>query len=640
MTLDDIFKPAGLLAQHFADYEQRIEQVKMATLVESAIATKYSAAIEGATGVGKSFAYLIPLILSGQRAIISTSNKSLQDQLSNKDLPALKEILKEQNVEWVVLKGKSNYFCHEHFKINKQEIMNVLYRHGYNKRDSELKLQEIAKWADTSKDGDVEYYPSELPIGIKELITCDTNTKHEKGSSYYDLCFANRARLAAQSARVILVNHTLLALDTSLRKETDGKAHILPDVPIVIIDEAHTFEHYAVMAFSDEISFRSLLHLLNWSIAKKSSTEKELAALSQAMRDNLSRFLPEKGKYGYYIQKKFPKFDGFETTIGLLQALTERVKHNNKIKNDEETQAKKREVLKEAENLIERLTALDTEDENMLRWSEAKDGRLGDVFIKLRSVPLDISELLKEGLFNTHTVICTSATLAVNGNFDFFRYQIGMPDTALQLAVLSPFNFKENALIYISPGQLEKYVEMQQLLEYSKGRAFILFTSYRDMEECYRIVDVPYPKLVQDGQTPRTKLLEQFKTTPNAVLFATRSFWEGVDVKGAQLSMVIIHKIPFETPSDIVYSSKIERIDKKFGVGKHWGKYTIPDACLKLKQGVGRLIRSTTDVGVIALLDARVNFRNYGKAVVSAMPPAYRTQKMEKVKAFFERKKV
>lgn len=639
MKLDDIFTPDGLLAKQFNDYEQRDSQVLMANLVDEAITKGTSAIIEGATGVGKSFAYLIPLILSGQTAIVSTSNKSLQDQLSNKDLPALKQLLPIE-FSWAVLKGRNNYFCHEHFKSHEKEILQIFTKNNSSRTDGVLKLKALATWAETDEIGDIEFFPEELPKGVKELITCVTGTVHEKGSSYYDLCFANKARERAKKVNIILVNHTLLALDISIKKESEGKAKILPDVKVIIIDEAHTFEQYAVMAFSDEISFFSLMHLLNWSIVRKTLNKNEIQELYTTMHDILLKFLPEKGETGYYNQKKFDKFYGFENIIILINRLIEKLKGNKHLGNDETVSAKIREVIKEAEHLVKRLDLLTEEDENMLRWSEAKDSQLGSPTIRLKSVPLDVSDLLKIGLFEKHTVICTSATLSINKSFDFFRYQVGMPQIAMELIVDTPFNFKDNALIYISSGEFEKIWEVQKLLELSKGRAFILFTSYRDMERCYQEVDIPYAKLIQRNGVSRVNLLEDFKKTDNAVLFATKSFWEGVDVKGEKLSMVIVYKLPFESPSNLIYTSKTEKIDKRFGKGSHWSKLTIPDMCLKLKQGVGRLIRSKTDIGVIAILDARINHQNYGQQVINSLPDTYRTQKLEKVKAFFERRVV
>ena len=636
MLLNEVFKPDGLLAQHFPDYEARDGQVRMAKLVESAIVSGYSAVIEAATGIGKSFAYLVPIILSGEKTIISTSNKSLQDQLSNKDLPTLKQILPVE-FDWTVLKGRSNYFCHEHFNANQDEIYLLFKKENLSDVEARHKLKEIVDWANESETGDIEFYPNELSQSVKDMLVCDNRTVHEKGSAYYDLCFATRARLQARTSRLVLVNHTLLALDISLKKETDGKARLLPDTPIIILDEAHTFEKGAVLAFSDEISWYSLHHLLNWKIVKDSISSKLRDSISGEMNKAIDQFIPEKGNRGYYIQKRFDRFYGFDRVIVLLKQLIEKVKNNEALGNDDMVKSKISEVTKEAQNLIDRMEVMERGDDNVLRWSEAKDMTMGRTIVRLKSAPIDISSLLKEGLFKDRVVICTSATLAVAQSFDFFRYQIGVPETALELIIDTPFNFKENSLIYISTGEFDKYWVIQELLNYSKGRAFVLFTSYKEMEDIHARVDIPYPKLMQSNGISRAKLLEDFKATPNAVLFATKSFWEGIDVRGDQLLQVIVDKLPFENPSDLVYASKIERIDSHLGQGKSWSKYTVPDMCLKLKQGIGRLIRSKTDIGVISIMDARINYKGYGKTVIKSLPPAYRTQQLEKVKTFYKK---
>lgn len=634
MNIEEVFAVRGLLEKKFPNYEKRIGQVQMASLIDSCIKDNACGIIEGSTGIGKSFAYLVPIILSGKKAIISTSNKSLQDQLNNKDLPSLKEIL-PMGFTWGVLKGKNNYFCHQRFKANEEEIISYFMdKIGMGKSQARLKVKEILSWAETTKDGDLEYYPKELPQPIKEMIGCDTRTYHERGSTYYNLCFARKAKDLCLTVDIILANHTLLALDMSLRQKTNNGSIILPKTDVIIIDEAHTFEKYVLMAFSDDISWYSLYHLLSWNIVKKSVPKKLLFSTLTSFKAQLLKYLPEK-KDKYYEQKKVDSFGPFTKTINRVTEIMNIVKNDPDLNKDDETITKVNEVSREADNFIARLAVLSNADENSIRWVEARDMGKNDPIVHLKAVPLDISKLLKEQLFESNTVICTSATLTVNKRFDFFKYQLGMPDNCRELITDSPFNFKENCLIYISSGEQEKHYELSKLLNFSKGRAFVLFTSYKDMKYFYDIVETDYPKLIQDNGTSRVKLLEDFKKIPNAVLFATRSFWEGVDVQGDDLVLVVIHKLPFETPTDIVYSSKIEKIDEEFGKGSHWIKFTIPDMCLKLKQGVGRLIRSATDVGVIAVLDSRINFRNYGKAVLNSLPPAYRTQKLEKIKAFY-----
>lgn len=648
MQLNDIFSVDGLLKQRFPTYQIREGQVKMATLVQKSLQDGKSAVIEGATGVGKGFGYLIPLIISGETVIVSTSNKSLQDQLDRKDLPTLQEVFGKP-LSWTVLKGKSNYFCHEHFETNKDEIRNELLRSDreYDFSDADLVIQQLAKWAEEETIGDLEYLPFEIPFKVRELICCDNNTTHEKGSDGAKFCFASKARERAKNSQIVLVNHTLLALDINLRKESDGKAGILPKTDAVVIDEAHEFEKQAVLAFSDEISLNSLYHLLNWTLVKKTFPSQKQKALANDLRKALDAYRPDWGGK-YYSQRKEPFFAGLEPVIdgigGVIRALSSLKEAEN-----EKVGAKVREIIKEAENLQERLKEMGTPDENMLRWSEARDNAKGDPVIRLKSVPLDISDLLRFGLFQEKIVICTSATLSVHGKFDFFKSQVGFPDDCYELIVESPFDYKKNALCYITAGlndmppdnsrQEYRYWEVEELIRMSQGRAFVLTTSYSDMNTLYDVVRTDHPKIKQgqDGMT-RQAVLELWKNTPNAVLFATKSFWEGVDIVGDKLSLVVIWKIPFENPRDLVFSSKCEKIDAKYGRrGISFIKYAIPDACIRLKQGAGRLIRSVNDKGVIALMDARVNYANYKDMVIDALPPAYRTQQLHKVENFFSR---
>jgi ATP-dependent DNA helicase DinG len=337
----------------------------------------------------------------------------------------------------------------------------------------------------------------------------------------------------------------------------------------------------------------------------------------------------------YYKQLKTPKFEGLESLTGHIENIKNSVIANVKVL-DEQTRIRQEQVINEANHLIERITALSQEDENCVRWSEAYDTQRETV-VTLKSVPISVSELIRKPLYENKTVIFTSATLALGKDFSYFKNILGVPKDAFELVTSSPFDYKRNALIYISSGQYDQVWEIEELLKASRGRAFVLFTSYQDMRRFHEQVTVPYPKLIQTQDNSRTTLLEEFKNTPNAVLFATKSFWEGVDVRGEQLSQVIIHKLPFSNPSDIIYASKTEKIDNKFGKGAHWKKYTIPEACLNLKQGIGRLIRSKTDKGVISILDSRINYQNYGKTVLNSLPLAYRTQKLENVKKFFEK---
>ncbi len=628
MNVQDVFLPDGLLGKKFSNYEYREAQLNMATLVNETITSGGHAVIEGETGVGKSFGYLVPILLSGRQAIVSTSNKSLQDQLNLKDLPALKELLPVE-VNWIVLKGKSNYFCTEHFESARNEL-----KETYGMSDFEL--QEMAKWAHESEHhGDMDFYPTPLNPKVRELVTCDSDTKHDKDSKM--ICYANEARRLAKSANVVLVNHSLLAIDLSLRIKSEGKAKIIPSHGVVVMDEAHAFDQYASMAFSIELSMRSLYHLLDWSEVKHALNPTERGKLVTNFKRSLNKYVPNKGKTGYYEHLEVSKFDGFEYVIQAMSDLRGKLANVDTDKLNDVGRIRIQRIKKECENLRDKLVAMGEENEDELRWSEAREYG-GDVQVTIKSVPLDISELLKVELYPKRSVIATSATLSSGGSFDFFKQQMGMPDTTKELVAHSPFDFQNNALMYITNGQQDKVSELERLLNASQGRAFVLFTSYKEMRYMYDAVNVPFPKFIQEGRVNRRELLETFKSTPNAVLFATKSFWEGVDVQGDGLSLVVIDKLPFGNPYEPLFKAKQNRVEKKYGKGTGFIKYAVPEACIVFKQGVGRLIRSTTDKGVIAVLDGRMNYARYAAAFDKSAPRnIYKTQRLENVEAFFKK---
>ena len=639
MTIHDVYSTDGLLKKKFSDYEVREGQVKMSELVMQVLTAKQNAVIEGATGVGKSFGYLIPSIISNVPVIVSTSNKSLQDQLNEKDLPTLQDIL-GQTLSWTVLKGKSNYFCHERFQANEKDILVALIPDKGTESDydeAKLKMQQIRDWVDEDGIGDMEKCPLDIVPRAREYMCCSNETKHEKDSDASLHCYANRARERAKNSQIVLVNHTLLALDLNLQRMTEGKVSILPRTDAIIIDEAHEFEKAAVLAFSDEISIFSLLHIMNRQIVKKQVPKATRDRIEYLLKRVLGNYLPEKGLSGYYKEQQTPFFEGLGEVIEALNSIIHAL---TKLEGSASEQVRRElsQIEKEVEHFQERLEVFAKEDKNTLKWSEARDSNYGDPIVRLKCVPINISPLIQKGLFVPgRSVICCSATLSVYGTFAYFKEQIGMPVNPQELIVPSHFDYKQQALVYVSNGDHDKFYEMSELLRMSQGRAFLLFCSYKDMREAFQYVKTEHPKLIQSNDKPRSQLLQEFLDTPNAVLFGTKSFWEGVDVKGDKLSLVVIHKIPFENPSNLVFKAKSDRYDAEHGRGQAFVKLSIPDACLKLKQGSGRLIRSATDKGVVALLDERVNFKPYGKMVIESLPPAYRTQTLEKVERFFEK---
>ncbi len=636
MTIEDVFVEGGILNQRNPSYEYRQQQLKMAKMVDKSFNENQHAIIEGATGVGKSFAYLVPIIINDKKVIVSTSNKSLQDQLSTKDLPFLKETIAPE-LTWETLKGKGNYFCHKNFVFNRLELGSILKQDEINK---------IKEWADTTETGELSEIPFKLDQRVYDLICCDEHTNHKKGTHYYNSCFAMKARERVKKVDIILVNHTLLALDQYMRyisKEFEKPISILPDVKHIVIDEAHQFENMAVKAFTEKLNIFSMYHFVNNLTVSETVETALLENLLEEFRTALNRYAPPKQGY-YYSQTKIQSgITGFEMVKEHLKKAMDQMSRNPSYQQEEGKELIDK-AISEAKNLIRRIGEFEEPTQYDLYWAEAYGPRKAykgrkEPIVSLNSAPITIAPILKDSLLANYKIVATSATLAVDGSFEFFRYNIGLQEeNVLELIVDSPFDYKENTLLYFSTGEYDMVWELEELLKASKGRAFVLFTSYKDMEFFHGQVNIPYPKFIQDGTMNRTQILNDFRETSNAVLFATKSFWEGVDVKGDELSMVVIHKIPFGNPSELLYSSKVEMLDRKHGKGSGWSMFSVPEACLQLKQGAGRLIRSKTDKGVIALLDARVGYKNYGKKVVSAFPPsAPRTRQLDKVKAFFDR---
>lgn len=626
MKLNKIFEPKGVLSKHFDDYEYRPEQLEMAEMVKRVVSGDKNAMIEGGTGVGKSFAYLVPAILSGEKTMVATSNKSLQDQLDKKDLPELFKMLGKE-FTWAVVKGRANYFCEENFRNNSEEINKELSRVGVN---------DIVEWVKKDGIGDMEFYPEYLSPKIRELVTCETGLKHGE-KAHKAICYADLAKEKAEGVDIVLVNHTLLALDVAIRMKSDGKAKILPEYDLLVIDEAHSFPGYASMAFSDEVNIWSIKHLVNATLVRTIMDRKTIAGIEAGFRKAVKEYLPEK-KYGWYVQREEKVFKGMDGVVkGLEKVLVALDKRKNAADSGMALMATK--LSNEADNLIRKLKNMGKDIPNMLRWSEAKDAndKAFEPTITLKSVPIDIADILHAGIFSQGKAVCISATLSTNGNFIFYADLLGVPNNAYHLIVGSPFDYEKNTLFYITPGEKEQSYELSKLLEASKGRALVLFTSYMAMKQMYDNVETEHPKLIQTQGVSRKMLLEEFLEKDNAVLFGTKSFWQGVDIRGAKLSMVVIHKIPFDNPSDLIYRSRTEKCDEEHGRGAHWERLTIPSACIQIKQGAGRLVRSKEDKGVFVLLDARVNFKNYKEAVIGSFPLAPRTQTLEKVFDFFKK---
>jgi ATP-dependent DNA helicase DinG len=599
-VIDDFFGPGGLLEQRLEDYEFRPSQVRMAEAVHRALEEQSHVIIEAGTGTGKTLAYLLPALLHGSRIIVSTGTKTLQDQIFYKDIPLLETLL-GRPIRAAYLKGRNNYLC--------RLKLETLHAEGLFSMRELRSFKEILEWAGETETGDRAELGS---VGDDSELWSRMDARRDRciGTKCkdYDRCFLTLMRQKAMEADIVVVNHHLFFADVSIRKS--DVASILPDYSAVIFDEAHDLEDIATEYFGFHISnfrFSEFIHDAN-------KLEVDVDTISRASDRFFNGFaLLRDGRH------PIPRLDGIEALIGALQDGRRTIKQMKDFSGEYEALARRAGEL-ESELEIFRSGRL----ENYVSWIERRDRG-----IFLEACPIDVSGMLQEKVFTRiPTCVLTSATLTVADSFAYMRARLGLSESR-ELSLATEFNISKQALLYIPKGMpdyrhpsfTERAVEeIRLVLRASQGRAFVLFTSYRQMETLYKALepDLPYPCMMQGKGGGKSRLLEEFRMTPNAVLFATASFWQGVDVKGEALSAVIIDKLPFQVPTDPLVAARTTRIQNEGG--NPFSEYQVPNAVLRLKQGFGRLIRSTTDRGILAVLDNRLSTKSYGRLFMNSLP--------------------
>jgi ATP-dependent DNA helicase DinG len=618
----EFFGPGGILDQRLDDYEFRPSQIRMAEAVADALEHQNHVIIEAGTGTGKTLAYLLPALLHGRRLLVSTGTKTLQDQIFYKDIPLLENAL-ERPIRAAYLKGRNNYLCR--LKLNVQ-LADGLFT------PKELPaFRGIVEWAEHTETGD----RAELgDIGDDLELWSRIDARREKclGSKCkdFDRCFLTLMRQKAMESDIIVVNHHLFFADLAIRK--DDVAGILPDYSAVIFDEAHELEDIATEYFG--------FHISNFRLHEFVSDARKLAEGSETVLDGEIESVSRASdgffnSLGLLREGKHPlgRLEGIDGLIGALQEARRVLKRQHDFAGEWERMAGRAgEIADELE--VFRAGTL----ENYVSWIERR-GR--GVF--LEACPIDVSGMLRERLFgHLPSCVLTSATLTVGESFEYIRGRIGL-DHGDQLRLQTEFNIRNQTLLYIPkgmpdyrhPSYLQQAVkEIETILKASQGRAFVLFTSYQQMESAFELLSrvLPYPCLLQGRGGGKGRLLEEFKMTPNAVLFATSSFWQGVDVKGEALSAVIIDKLPFQVPSDPLVAARSSRIER--AGGNAFAEYQVPNAILRLKQGFGRLIRSKSDRGILAILDNRLTTKSYGRIFLNSMPDYEVTDSVEDLVAF------
>jgi ATP-dependent DNA helicase DinG len=623
LFIKQFFSEKGELSQSIEDYRLRQEQVDISVLIDEAITNKKKLIVEAGTGIGKTFAYLVPAFLSGGKIIISTATKNLQDQLFTKDIPMIRDALNVP-VTLAMLKGRSNYLCH-------LRLENAMIEGAFMTKEDVTYLHLVNQHAKHSMDGQV------------------TSTKENclgQDCSFYKECFVMNARKKALTADVTIVNHHLFFADLNMKEE--GISELLPKATTVIFDEAHQIPDIASIFFGKNVSTAQISEIVQdgYQIYLKhmkdvSDFETILNDLEKANKDFRLVFPRESNRYPYQKISTFSRFDSaYENLIEKLKTLIQLLAHHK----DRDTEIEKyfdnsNEILSNFDNWR------DDKDNNSIKWVEVYSQS-----VQLNNTPLSIADMFAKHINNELTSwIFTSATLAVKNNFDHFKSQLGLTD-ADSVSKESPFNYAEKALLFVPKLMPDanhenfNFAVVNQIYPFikaSKGRAFILCTTLKSMREIFTLLQdkietdqLDYPIYLQ-GDGSRNHLLNKFREHGHAVLIGSLSFWEGVDVKGDALSLVVIDKLPFFSPEDPVLAARIDKINKS---GKNaFMEYQLPNAVITLKQGAGRLIRDEFDKGVLVICDTRIIEKAYGKRMWQSLPPFARSRDDLEVIQFLEK---
>jgi len=649
-SLYEFFGPGGLLSRTHPAYEFRRGQLQMAHAVEQALEEKRHLIVEAGTGTGKTLAYLLPVIQSGKRVIISTGTKNLQEQLFHKDIPFLEQALfpnGEGKLSVCYMKGRNNYLCRKKlYDLASHPVLSGIEEINH--------FGTISEWEKTTEAGDrAELSSISETSAVWHKLDARAEACAGQKCSEWGRCFITETRRRAMESDIVIVNHHLFFADLMIKQgaENAPDAGILPDVGTVIFDEAHELEDVAGAYFGVSVSnarMDELAHDVEQSLQRNRMLSAAMSGAIGSLRDSSGLFfslLPVgKGRFAFENRRDFLEENG-EEYLALRNSLRWL---------DSELQGlpeKPEEVFafsRRAAELDHSLNfVMEEQSLNTVFWIERRATRgtggreRHNVF--LQATPIDVAPILKMTLFDKlECAVLTSATMAVGGGFDYMRRRLGL-EHPRELLLPSHFDYENQALLYIPPDLpdprtpefvAEAAERIRELLEITRGRAFVLFTSYAQMKEVHArlLGQMDFTMLLQ-GDAPRNALLEEFRLTPNAVLFATSSFWQGVDVQGEQLGCVIIDRLPFAVPTDPIVAARVKAIDADGG--NAFFQYQVPAAVISLKQGFGRLIRSLHDRGLLALLDNRILKKSYGRVFLESLPNYRRTTAMADVRDFF-----
>jgi ATP-dependent DNA helicase DinG len=631
IALDDVFGPEGPFARTLENFESRAGQLEMAKLIEHGLMESMHTLVEAGTGVGKSLAYLVPAIRSGKKIVISTGTIALQEQLVRKDIPLVQTAL-DAPLRVTLLKGRSHYLCRLKLEGLRQDRLLA----------SSPTMSRMWEWADRTTSGDRAELPFLPPAGEWEQLDADADECIGEHCPHFRDCFYFKKRDEARFADIVVVNHALFFLDLAMG------GGLLPPYDVAILDEAHQCERWATDALTAALSAASInrmLRKLHRTYELPGSFDSELDAAVRRLEAALATVPGD--RYPLEVNEDAgPALSALRDALYRLENWIfahwlDARKHPGGGGDEEAEAERRRDLLLRTvvghETTIDRIELGASE---AIAWAERSegDGRYG-----VRCAPHDVAEFLRATLFTqTPSVVLTSATLSMNGSFAFARRTLGIDD-AQELVAASPFDYRRQARLFIaSPDVNPKTAQfarraaplVEECLDRTRGRAFVLFTSYARLREVYDILKerLAFPVRLQ-GDLPRTHLIDWFRRTPGAVLFATGTFWEGIDVVGDALSCVIIDRLPFPSPSDPLVMARMRALESR-GIDA-FENYMVPAATVRLKQGFGRLIRSGSDRGLMALLDGRAASTRYGATILSALPPATRIEALDDLAAFF-----
>lgn len=636
-SLSDVFSPGGLLASRIPGYRLRPQQLEMAERIEAAIAANTVLVAEAGTGTGKTFAYLVPALLSGGKVIVSTGTKNLQDQLFSKDIPTVCQALGAP-VQVALLKGRANYVCPYHLE-------RALSEGRFFSKEDAADVHRVARFAKKTKTGDKsECVDVPENSGVWALVTSTRENCLGQDCPYHKECFVLAARREALAADLVVVNHHLFFADVMLRDE--GTAELLPACNTVIFDEAHQLPETASLFFGNNVSTSQVLDLARDARVEGLASARDCLDLpsccnvvEKAAKDLRLTLPVEPARFALTQLQERAGFDN--NLVGLIREL-------DTLGALLETQAQRSEGLENCWRRAGELVA------SLRRWQSNADTdyvRWGETYthaLQLNATPLVVANIMQKQMGgHPRAWIFTSATLAVQKDFSHYCAEMGLHE-ADSASWESPFDYGQQAVLYAPTGLPEPntyaYTEAVvkaafPVLEASRGRAFFLCTSLRAMyrtrellEESLQRAGFDFPLLMQ-GEGSKNELLERFRRLGNAILVGSQSFWEGVDVRGEALSLVVIDKLPFAPPDDPVLSARIERMKEE---GKNaFMDYQLPRAVINVKQGAGRLIRDETDRGVLMICDPRLINKHYGKRIWRSLPPMKRTRALDEVIAFF-----